>query len=78
MSRSSGVGTRNARQGADALRTMGEHMGSGLAMLCELPAGALTGSGYAGPGERHHGNGMLSIYMNPSNFESADAFFAET
>jgi len=52
------------RQGAGAIRTMGEHKGSGLALMCEMLAGALTGSGCAGPAKRPIANGMLSIYLS--------------
>ena len=52
------------RKGPGALTAMGAHKGSGLALACELLAGALTGSGTCGPGERIH-NGMLSIYIDP-------------
>jgi len=60
----------NARNGAGSIRAMGEHKGSGLAFMCEMLAGALTGSGCAGPGERRLGNGMLSIYMALDYFTS--------
>jgi len=52
----------NPRDGPGALAPMGEHKGSGLAVACELLAGALTGSGTAteGGSDRTH-NGMLSI-----------------
>lgn len=63
------------RNGTGAIRAMGEHKGSGLALMCELLAGALTGSGCAGPGERRIANGMLSIYMAADVF-SSDGFFA--
>ena len=53
------------RKGPGALTAMGGHKGSGLALACELLAGALTGSGACGPGERIH-NGMLSIYIDPA------------
>ena len=43
---------------------MGEHKGSGLALMCEMLAGALTGSGCAGPAKRRIANGMLSIYLS--------------
>jgi uncharacterized oxidoreductase len=43
---------------------MGEHKGSGLALMCEMLAGALTGSGCAGPAKRPIANGMLSIYIS--------------
>jgi uncharacterized oxidoreductase len=55
----------NPRKGPGALTPMGGHKGSGLALACELLAGALTGSGPAmGGSERSH-NGMLSIYLDP-------------
>lgn len=63
------------RNGPGALRAMGEHKGSGLAFMCEMLAGALTGSGCAGPGPRRFANGMLSIYMALDYFDS-DEFFA--
>ncbi len=69
--------TRDASKGAGAIRAMGEHKGSGLALMCELLAGALTGSGCAGPGQRQIANGMLSIYMAPDFFGSASAIAAE-
>ncbi|MDQ4061333.1 MAG: Ldh family oxidoreductase, partial [Pseudomonadota bacterium] len=71
------VGPRDYRQGSGAIRAMGEHKGSGLALMCELLAGALTGSGCAGPSPKPFGNGMLSIYMAPAFFDSADDIAAE-
>ena len=68
---------RSARNGTGAIRAFGEHKGSGLALICELLAGALTGSGCAGPGERKFANGMLSIYISPAYFGSMEAFQAE-
>lgn len=59
----------NPRAGAGALRTMGEHKGSGLALACELLAGALTGNGTNAPGERAFGNGMLSIFLDPARLD---------
>ena len=56
------------RKGPGALTAMGGHKGSGLALACELLAGALTGSGTCGPGERVH-NGMLSIYIDPDRLD---------
>ena len=56
------------RKGPGALTAMGMHKGSGLALACELLAGALTGSGTCGPGERVH-NGMLSIYIDPARLD---------
>ena len=59
------------RKGPGALTAMGLHKGSGLALACELLAGALTGSGPCGPGDRVH-NGMLSIYLDPDRFGEGD------
>ena len=59
----------NPRAGTGALRTMGEHKGSGLALACELLAGALTGNGANAPGERAFGNGMLSIFLDPARLD---------
>ena len=53
------------RSGPGALRALGEHKGSGLSFMCELLAGALLGSGCAGPGPNPFCNGMLSIYLDP-------------
>ncbi len=51
-----------------ALLAMGEHKGGGLAMLCELLGGALTGGGVGTP-ENHVAdttiNGMLSVLIDP-------------
>jgi len=55
----------NARRGPGALLPLGAHKGSGLALACELLAGALTGSGTSCPGEQAW-NGMLSIYLDPA------------
>ena len=72
-----GPGPRSPGSGKGAIRAMGEHKGSGLAFMCEILAGALTGGGCAGPGPRDRvTNGMLSIYMSPTAFGS-EAGFAE-
>ncbi|MDR6290732.1 putative oxidoreductase [Inquilinus ginsengisoli] len=69
---------RSAQNGLGAIRAFGEHKGSGLALICELVAGALTGSGCAGPGPRPFSNGMFSIYMSPDHFGSPDELATET
>ncbi len=61
------------RHGPGALLAMGDHKGSGLALACELLAGALTGSGTTGPGEGPH-NGMLSIYLAPDVLDDGHGF----
>ncbi|MEK9722890.1 MAG: malate/lactate/ureidoglycolate dehydrogenase [Rhodospirillaceae bacterium] len=61
------------REGPGALQTFGEHKGSGLALACELLAGALTGSGATGPGKRTH-NGMFSVYLKPDVLDDGHGF----
>src|SRR5690348_2015495 len=68
---------RGPRAGTGAIRAMGEHKGSGLGLICELLAGALTASGCCGPGERRIANGMLSIYIDPNALGLAEAMTAE-
>jgi len=69
------------RDGPGALRAMGEHKGSGLALACELLAGALTGNGANRPegsaGERNFGNGLLSIILDPATFDDSGGFGRE-
>jgi uncharacterized oxidoreductase len=68
---------RGPRTGTGAIRAMGEHKGSGLALICELLAGALTGSGCCGPGDRNLANGMLSIYVEPKSLGLAQTMTQE-
>ena len=68
----------DAKRGA--LFTFGEHKGSGLAMICELFAGALTGGGTTYPGNFEHRpimNSMLSIIVEPSRLGGGDTVGAE-
>ena len=62
------------RDGTGAIRAMGEHKGSGLALMCELLGGALTGNGTCGPNEVPFANGMFSIYADPNAFGSGSRF----
>ncbi len=72
-----GTSLRNPQNGKGAIRTFGEHKGSGLAFMCEILGGALTGGGTCGPGPRQLSNGMLSIYMSPEFFGSDHAYAEE-
>jgi len=68
-------GPRNSFFGKGSLRAFGEHKGSGLAFMCEILAGVLTGGYTSGP--LHHdgrqiSNGMLSIYLDPLHFGCED------
>ena len=67
----------DVRSGSGAIRAMGEHKGSGLSFMCEILAGALTGSGCSTPGTEQLANGMLSIYVVPDFLATADDFAAE-
>lgn len=67
----------DVRTGTGAIRAMGEHKGSGLSFMCEILAGALTGSGCSKPGVKQLANGMLSIYVAPDFLNSAEGFAAE-
>jgi uncharacterized oxidoreductase len=63
-----------------ALMPFGKHKGGGLALICSLLGGALTGSlteRMAVPGEKRIVNGMLSIIIDPSMMGGAESFSAE-
>jgi hydroxycarboxylate dehydrogenase B len=58
----------------------GEHKGSGLALACELLAGAIVGSATvtsSKPPERGIINGMLSIVIDPARLNARDSMLAE-
>ena len=67
-----GSSVRDPAQGRGALRAFGDHKGSGIAFMCEILAGCLSGGPTSGPipsGKRGQiGNGMLSIYLDPGHF----------
>jgi uncharacterized oxidoreductase len=66
------AGPRDPGKGEGAIRAFGEHKGSGLAFMCDILAGVLTGGGTSGPipgGKRGLiSNGMFSIYLDPAHF----------
>jgi uncharacterized oxidoreductase len=70
------VGPRNPAAGTGAIRAFGGHKGSGLALMCELLAGALTGGGTSGPvaARGRIANGMLSVFLSPRHFGDEAAF----
>jgi uncharacterized oxidoreductase len=58
------------KQPQGALIAMGEHKGSGLAIMCELLAGALTGGRTTQPAHPQEGgiiNNMLSVIVDPDS-----------
>ncbi len=66
-------GPRDHTQGTGAIRAFGEHKGSGLAFICELLGGALTGTG-ATSGGRRFANGMLAFYVDPKVIDTSNLF----
>jgi len=69
-------GPRDYSTGEGAIRAFGEHKGSGLALICELLGGALSGNGATREG-RPFANGMLSFYVDPKRMDPEAAFSAE-
>ena len=64
-----------------ALRTFGLHKGYGLAVVCELLGGALTGGGTWHSDDRSRKrvwNGMLTILIDPRRLGTGDTFATET
>jgi uncharacterized oxidoreductase len=66
-------GPRNHTAGTGAIRAFGEHKGSGLAFICELLGGALTGTG-ATAANRRFANGMLAFYIDPKVVDVSNVF----
>ncbi len=66
-------GRRDTRKGPGALRAFGGHKGSGLALMCEILGGALTGNGCTSP-ERRIANGMFSLYVDAGRIDPEGVF----
>lgn len=60
----------DSRAGGGAIRAMGEHKGSGLSIMCEILAGAITGNQAAHPDGKKIGNNMLSIFLDVGAIEA--------
>ena len=65
---------RSYKNGTGAIRAFGEHKGSGLAFMCEILGGALTGTGAANEQRPLWANGMFSFYVDPAKIDP-DGFF---
>ena len=64
-----------------ALLAMGKHKGSGLALICELFAGALTGGHTLHPGNPRTGgaiNNMLSVIIDPGAIDDGGSCLDES
>src|SRR6476620_2634060 len=72
----SAEGPRDYTRGTGAIRAFGEHKGSGLALICDLLGGALTGTG-ATSGGRQFANGMLAFYVDPKVIDTSNYFDEE-
>src|SRR5205807_8934658 len=61
-----------------AILPIAGHKGYGLAVLCEVLAGALTGGGCSNPAHADRVvNGMLSVYLDVARFQDEAAFAGE-
>jgi len=69
-------GPRDHTKGTGAIRAFGDHKGSGLAFICELLGGALTGTGATAP-NRRFANGMLAFYIDPKVVDTSNFFDGE-
>ena len=68
------------REQIGALLPVGDHKGSGLALIAEILAGALVNGGTCVPDNQKTGtihNNMLSIIMNPAALGNVDYFRSE-
>ena len=60
-----------------ALLTIGEHKGSGLSILTDLLAGAITTGRSSDPGDTVLRNNMLSIFIAPAVYDGSGGVLAE-
>jgi hydroxycarboxylate dehydrogenase B len=67
------TGKRDIASGKGAIRAFGDHKGSGLALICEVLGGALSGTGCTSPGRRI-ANGMFSFYIDPAQVDPSNFF----
>ena len=67
------TGPRAYKKGKGAIRAFGDHKGSGLAFMCEVLGGSLTGTG-AVEEDRRWANGMLSFYVDPARIDPTGFF----
>src|SRR4030081_1128119 len=63
-------GPRDHTKGTGAIRAFGDHKGSGLALICELLGGALTGTGARSTG-RKFAKGMRAFCVDPKGIDTS-------
>ena len=68
------TGPRDHSKGTGAIRAFGDHKGSGLAFMCELLGGSLSGNGATDPNRGRFANGMLSFYVDPKVLDPSGFF----
>lgn len=64
-------------QGLGALLNFGGHKGYALGFLCDILAGALTGSPCSHPDIKRVANAMLTFLVDPGCLRDAEGFYAE-
>lgn len=69
-------GPRDYKSGKGAIRAFGEHKGSGLALMCELLGGSLTGNG-GSEFDVRWSQGMFSFYVDPAKVDPEHFFPAD-
>ena len=67
-------GPRDHSKGTGAIQAFGDHKGSGLAFMCEILGGSLSGNGATDPKRGRFANGMLSFYVDPKVLDPAGFF----
>ena len=68
------TGPRDHSKGTGAIQAFGDHKGSGLAFMCEMLGGSLSGNGATDPKRGRFANGMLSFYVDPKVLDPAGFF----
>lgn len=68
------TGPREHAKGTGAIQAFGDHKGSGLAFMCEMLGGSLSGNGATDPRRGRFANGMLSFYVDPKVFDPTGFF----
>ena len=76
-STSPGASTGSPARDGGALLTIGAHKGSGLSILTDLLAGAVTTGRSSDPDDTILRNNMLSIYVDPSVYDRDHVVLAE-